>query len=116
LERPLVWRQVVVANGVVMTTYLWHMTALALGVLGLLATGFFPQPDPASAAWWSYRPAWILALTALTLPLVLAFSRMETRRPHRRHVPTFPTALATTLTLTTALTYLALEGIPVLAL
>jgi hypothetical protein len=100
LERPLVWRQVVVANGVVMTTYLWHMTALALGVLGLLATGFFPQPDPASAAWWSYRPTWILALTALTLPLVLAFSRMETHRPHRRG----------------ALTYLALEGIPVLAL
>lgn len=113
LLRPRVWRQVIVANAVVMTTYLWHMTALALGVLGLMATGFFPQPDPASANWWAWRPVWIVALVALTLPLVLLWAPAETRRARRARTPSAPTALAATLGLTVTLAYLALEGVPV---
>lgn len=113
LQRPLVWRQVIVANGVVMTTYLWHMTALALGVLGLMATGFFPQPAPASAEWWACRPVWIVALTGLTLPLVLLWAPVENRRARRTPLPSPTTALAATAGLTVALAYLALEGVPV---
>jgi len=113
LRRPHVWRRVVVANGVVMTTYLWHMTALAFGVIALLPTGAFPQPEPATGAWWALRPLWLLALTALTVPLVLLWAPVEARRPRKLSLTT-STAIALVAGLSVALTYLALEGVPVL--
>ena len=113
LRRPHVWRRVVVANGVVMTTYLWHMTALAFGVIALLPTGAFPQTEPATGAWWALRPLWLLALTALTVPLVLLWAPVEARRPRKLSLTT-STAIALVAGLSVALTYLALEGVPVL--
>jgi hypothetical protein len=80
LQRPRVWRRVVAANAMVMTAYLWHMSALALGVIVLLPTGLFPQPAPGSATWWAWRPAWIAALALFLVPLLAGFSRLETGR------------------------------------
>ncbi len=42
LDRPRVWTAVVAANGVVMTTFLWHLTALFAAYAALLAAGFTP--------------------------------------------------------------------------
>ena len=121
LEKPRVWQRVVVANGFVMTAYLWHMTALAAGVVGLLATGWFPQDDPGSGAWWAWRPLWVIALAALMAPLVALFARVERPGPptntkgrsRPRPLPA-PLAAAAATALSAGLVYVALEGLPVL--
>ena len=74
--RAGVWRKVVAANGVAMTAFLWHLTAM-LGVYGaMLALGLTP-PDPATAAWWSQVPVRVAAAVVLTAALVAAFRRFE---------------------------------------
>jgi hypothetical protein len=61
LLRPRVWLGVVVANSMVMTFYLWNMTAAILAAVILLPTGIAPQFEEFSGAWWLWRLAWIAA-------------------------------------------------------
>ncbi|MFC6285217.1 acyltransferase [Nocardioides sp. GCM10027113] len=78
VARDGVWLLVVALNRRVMTTYLWHMTALGLAVAAVLATGLPVLDDePASAAWWWTRPVWFVALGATTLLLVALVGRFE---------------------------------------
>lgn len=60
LERRSVWRTVVAANGVAMTVFVWHMTALlvVIAVVGMI--GYQLPADP-TAAWWAVRPFWLVA-------------------------------------------------------
>ncbi len=115
--RPRLWRSVVAASGMAMTVYLWHLTALCLATLAFLATGLLPQPDPASAAWWLLRPAWLLALVALLVPLVAVGSRVEAAvRPARvSRTGRAATAQAAfgALMVAAGLTALAVGGFPV---
>ncbi|MEV6313884.1 acyltransferase [Streptomyces sp. NPDC051776] len=76
LARPRVWRGVVAANGVAMTAFLWHLTAM-LGVYGLLFALDGPLPAPATSAWWAQAPVRTAAAAALTALLVVAFRRFE---------------------------------------
>ncbi|MFJ2772098.1 acyltransferase [Streptomyces sp. NPDC087300] len=76
LARPKVWRGVVVANGVSMTAFLWHLTAM-LGVYGTLLALDVPLPAPATAAWWAQVPARMAAAAVVTALLVAAFRRFE---------------------------------------
>jgi peptidoglycan/LPS O-acetylase OafA/YrhL len=80
LDRPRAWAAVVAANGIAMTVFLWHLTALVLVAAVALPSGVMPQPAMGSAAWWAWRPAWVLALAVAMLPLVWAFARVEVRR------------------------------------
>lgn len=80
LARPRVWTAVVGLNGVIMTVFLWHLTALLLAVLVLLPLGF-PQPPIGSAAWWALRPVWFAMLLLLLAGLVAVFGRLERPRP-----------------------------------
>ncbi|MFF9865122.1 acyltransferase [Streptomyces sp. NPDC013953] len=75
-RRPAVWRAVVAANGIAMTAFLWHLTAM-LGVYGAMLALDVPLPAPASAAWWAQVPLRITAAAALTALLVAAFRRFE---------------------------------------
>lgn len=77
--RRRVWAGVVAANAVVMTVFLWHMTALLLAFLVLERTGLVIHPEP-SAAWWAQRPVWVLVPGVFLLGLVAIFARAETRR------------------------------------
>ncbi len=70
LARPRVWRGVVAANGISMTAFLWHLTAM-LGVYGMLLALDVPLPEPASAAWWAQVPLRLAAAAALTAALVV---------------------------------------------
>ncbi|MFG1923903.1 acyltransferase [Cryptosporangium sp. NPDC048952] len=79
LARRSVWTGVVAANGVVMTVFLWHLTALF--VLAAAVAWGLPTPTPGGALWWATRPVWIAVLAALLLPLVLAFRRFERPSP-----------------------------------
>ncbi|MGC0327600.1 hypothetical protein RKD23_000590 [Streptomyces sp. SAI-170] len=74
--RARVWRAVVAANGVAMTAFLWHLTAM-LGVYGTLLALGIRLPQPASAAWWAQVPVRLAAAAALTALLVTLFRRFE---------------------------------------
>ncbi|GGR48920.1 acyltransferase family protein [Streptomyces roseolus] len=81
--RARVWRAVVAANGIAMTAFLWHLTAM-LGVYGgMLALGV-RLPAPATAAWWAQLPPRLLAAALLTALLVAVFRRFEAPAPAPR--------------------------------
>lgn len=111
LRRPAAWRVVVVANGIAVTTFLWHLTALCLAVITVLRAGVFGDAAPGSASWWWLRPLWVLLLTLLTVPLVAAFARHERRRTIAAATTAARAGLATALAVS-GLTLLALEGLP----
>jgi fucose 4-O-acetylase-like acetyltransferase len=79
LARPRVWTGVVAMNGVIMTVFLWHLTALLVAVLVLLPLGF-PQPAVGTAFWWALRPVWFAVLVSLLAGLVAVFGRLERPR------------------------------------
>jgi hypothetical protein len=90
LTRERVWTAVVAGNGVIMTIFLWHLTALLIALSALHAFGV-AQPAGASLMWWSTRPL-VFALAALPLVgFVGVFGRHE--RPSaadyraRQHAP-----------------------------
>jgi hypothetical protein len=87
VRRARVWRGVVAANGVAMTAFLWHLTAM-LGVYGAMIAADLPLRAPASAAWWAQAPLRIAAAAGLTALLVAAFRRFE--RPVRSAVTPVP--------------------------
>ncbi|MEU2264726.1 acyltransferase [Streptomyces sp. NPDC019645] len=80
VARPRVWRTVVAANGVAMTAFLWHLTAM-LGVYGALLAAGVTLPEPASAAWWVQTPLRIAAAALLTAVLVAVFRGFEQPSP-----------------------------------
>lgn len=89
LARPRAWRTVVAANGVAMTAFLWHLTAM-LGVYGAMLALDVPLPEPATAAWWAQAPLRLAFAAALTAVLVAAFRTFE-----RPAAPATPPATAT---------------------
>ncbi|MFI7028525.1 acyltransferase [Microbispora rosea] len=84
LRRTRPWTVVVAANSVIMTVFLWHMTAVVIAVLALYVTGLLPQPPPGSAAWLLLRVPWLAFLTATLAVLVAVFARFERRAFKRR--------------------------------
>jgi len=80
LDRPRAWAAVVGANRIAMTVYLWHLTAMVVVAGVALPRGWMPQPPPGSAAWWAWRPLWVVALATALVPLVALFARVELAR------------------------------------
>jgi hypothetical protein len=76
LQRRRVWRTVVAANGVAMTVFCWHMTALVLFLLAYEAAGFTLATDP-TTAWWLARPVWIAGPAVVLAGLMAVFARFE---------------------------------------
>ncbi len=82
LQRP---RAVAILDAVSrrsMTAYLWHLPLL-VAVIGTMLLLRMPFPAVGSAAWWSTRPLWLVALTALlvgALSLASASRNASTRR------------------------------------
>jgi acyltransferase-like protein len=117
LARPRPWLGVVFANSMVMTFYLWNMSAVVLAAVILFPTGIAPQPEPLSAAWWWLRPAWIMACAICLVPFLLGFRWAE--RPSAEVVPARPgfAGLARSVTGAAAaaagLAILAAEAFPV---
>ncbi|MFE4590520.1 acyltransferase family protein [Streptomyces laurentii] len=78
--RARVWRAVVAANGIAMTAFLWHLTAM-LGVYGAMLALDVRLPAPATGAWWAQVPLRVAAAVALTALLVAVFRRFEHPAP-----------------------------------
>lgn len=72
------WAGVILVNSVIMTMFLWHLTAMLLGI-GILFPLGFPQPDAGTATWWLLRPVWVLVLVVLLAGFVALFGRFEQR-------------------------------------
>jgi hypothetical protein len=79
LQRKRPWKAVILANSVIMTLFLWHMTAFLLAVLALWPLGFGQQGDT-TAGWWLERPLWVAVSTAFLLGLIAIFGRFERPR------------------------------------
>jgi len=82
VQRRKVWTVVIAANSMIMTVFLWHLTAALVAVVILFPLGF-PQPPGGSALWWAWRPVWLVVLTVILAGFVMTFSRFE-RAPARR--------------------------------
>ena len=80
LQRPRTWGVVIAANSMIMTMFLWHLSALMIAAITLLPLGF-PQPEVGTAAWWLLRPVWLAILCAMTALFVYLLGRFE--RPGR---------------------------------
>jgi len=80
LQRSRPWKLTIAVNSMVMTLFLWHMTAYLLAILALWPLGFGHQ-HTGTARWWLERPLWIAAPAAILAVLVAVFARFE--RPRR---------------------------------
>ncbi len=79
LENVSVWTATVLMNGMIMTVYLWHLTAfvLVMTVDWLLLGGWGLGPVPGTGEWWVTRPVWIAVYILALLPLIGIFARHE---------------------------------------
>lgn len=72
------WTATVLMNGMIMTVYLWHLTAFVLVmVLAWVAGGIGLEMFPGSAEWWWTRPVWIAVYLLALLPIIAIFARHE---------------------------------------
>lgn len=84
LRRTGPWQVVIGVNLVVLTVFLWHLTAAIL-LIGLLdAVGALPTPPVGTAAWWAWRVPWLLLLAAVLAVLVAIFGPVEARSGRHR--------------------------------
>ncbi len=83
LRRSGPWIVTIYVNSVIMTLYLWHMTAYLLAILLLWPSGFGRETE-STWRWWAERPLWVLVPGLFLAILVAAFGRFERPAPSRR--------------------------------
>lgn len=72
------WTWVVLINSMIMTVFLWHLTASTLSIgAALLLDNIGLKVLPGSGAWWMLRPIWIAVYLLALLPFALLFGRFE---------------------------------------
>ncbi len=84
LERARVWKATIFVNAMVMTLFLWHMTAYLLAIFALRPLGFGLEQD-GTARWWLERPVWILVPGVILAGAVALLAQFE--RPRRAPRP-----------------------------
>jgi fucose 4-O-acetylase-like acetyltransferase len=84
LQRPVVWKPVIAVNAVIMTLFVWHMTAYAVAIVLLYPHGFGRALD-STARWWSERPLWEVLPGIILFAVVAVLGRFE--RPARVKQP-----------------------------
>ena len=78
LRRAWLWTATVLMNGMIMTVYLWHLTAFVLVVVAAwLLGGPGLHVPPGTAQWWLLRPLWFAVYIATLLPLIALFVPFE---------------------------------------
>lgn len=79
LDNVRIWTATVLMNGMIMTVFLWHLTAFVLVMtaawLGFGGAGL--DSVPGTAAWWLSRPVWLALYILALLPLIVIFARHE---------------------------------------
>ena len=78
LSRTTPWTAVVLVNSMIMTVFLWHLTASTLAIgCALLFNNAGLNVLPGSGGWWLLRPVWLLLYLLALLPFALGFGRFE---------------------------------------
>ena len=82
LQRGALWTATVLINGIIMTVFLWHVTALVTAVGLIFIIGgwerfFLLSVIPGTSTWWLTRPLWIAVLIVVLIPFVYLFNRFE---------------------------------------
>jgi fucose 4-O-acetylase-like acetyltransferase len=78
LERPGPWKVTIFLNSIIMTLFLWHMTAYLIAILFLWPLGLGQQAD-STARWWLERPLWLVVPGIILIALVAIFGRFEAK-------------------------------------
>jgi peptidoglycan/LPS O-acetylase OafA/YrhL len=86
LRRARVWFVIAMANSMIMTFYLWNMSAVVLVAVLVFPTGIAPQPEALSAVWWALRPVWIAVCALGLLPFLFGFRWAERPAASSRRV------------------------------
>lgn len=81
LARTEPWARTIVANGMIMTMYLWHLTAMILVVFAGYTLGLRFDIEPLGGMWWLSRLAWLALLAVVLTGFVAVFGRFERPRP-----------------------------------
>ena len=120
LDNLTLWTATVLMNGMIMTVYLWHLTAYVLVMVAAwLGGGIGLRMAPGSTEWWWTRPDWFALYIAVLLPLIALFARYErgmgaTKRdtpvPHLRLVIGM-IAICIGLAMTAAISIASPEGV-----
>ena len=79
LQRATPWKATIAVNSLIMTLFLWHLSALLIVILLLHPHGFGVDTEP-TARWWIERPLWVLAPLAVLAPIVAIFRGFERSR------------------------------------
>lgn len=78
LSNMKLWTATVLMNGMIMTVYLWHLTAFVLVMVAAwLAGGIGLDIYPGTAEWWWTRPIWFGLYMVALLPMIAIFARHE---------------------------------------
>jgi hypothetical protein len=79
LDNMTIWTATVLMNGMIMTVYLWHLTAfvLVMTVCWVLLGGLGLDQVPGSPTWWASRPLWFGIYILVLLPMIAIFARHE---------------------------------------
>ena len=91
LERPRVWKAVIVMNARAMSIYLWHITVLIAAAGALIGTGVWPHTELAAIGtgpWWVWRMVFVALLVLGLVVLVGLVGRWE--RPTAVSEPSDP--------------------------
>lgn len=80
LERLRPWTVVVGLNAVVLTMFVWHMTAAVIAAVIVYPAGVMAQPPVDSAAWLAWRVPWLLSAAVVLIALVSIFAWVELRQ------------------------------------
>jgi len=78
LARATPWTAVVLVNSMIMTVFLWHLTASTLSIGGAMLLGDVGlRITPGTGSWWLLRPVWLAVYLLALLPFALGFGRFE---------------------------------------
>jgi fucose 4-O-acetylase-like acetyltransferase len=76
-RHPVPWAAIASIGPMIITIFLWHMTALIVVASLTHLTGWWPQVTEVDAQWWWLRPAWLALCTVALVPLVALFRGLE---------------------------------------
>ncbi len=112
MRRLRPWTFVVAVSSLIMTLYLWHLTAMVIVIaIGMLMGGFGFGIEPLTPIWWWTRPVWFTVLIVLTIGLALIFGRWERPARDQRPAPPWWRPVVAVLLVCAGLGFLAALGI-----
>ena len=112
LTRIRLWAATIVINGMIMTIYLWHLTASMLIVgLALLLGNIGLEVEPGALLWWFLRPIWLMVFVIALAFLAITFGSLETRTSNADRTVASWRLIVGALITCSGLALLALDGV-----